>query len=347
MKNIMRIKLNEMEYKDKFPEIIERREKISIKIFEEIFERKEFTSDKLLLYEFNANQLKNLNKNFLLKISGNKLQLLSRVYNYKFYLEKNIIIKRCWKNYLLKKYNNLLGPAYIKRHLCTNEIDFFTLEKCNKIPYLRFISFKDEENFIYGFDIISIYNLFVNNKYDVTNPFTNKKLSNTLFNNIKRIIKLNKYLNIDINLEVKKENLSKKEKIRMKAIKICHEIDLLNNYTQINWILDLDNSLLIRYIAELHDIWIYRAKLDDNSRKLICPPHGNPFKIINFNYINELYQMQNDNLIEIVLEIIQEFVLKGREKENRILGTYYVLAALTLVSKSAALAMPWLFESIN
>ena len=57
--------------------------------------------------------------------------------------------------------------------------------------------------------------------------------------------------------------------------------------------------------------------------------------------------MQNDNLIEIVLEIIQEFVLKGREKENRILGTYYVLAALTLVSKSAALAMPWLFESIN
>ena len=39
------------------------------------------------------------------------------------------------------------------------EEDFYTLEKCSEISFNQFFSFKDNNNFVYGFDIVSIYNL--------------------------------------------------------------------------------------------------------------------------------------------------------------------------------------------
>ncbi len=54
---------------------------------------------------------------------------------------KIIIIQRAARNKLVNTYNNLHGPAYIKRHLCVNDTDFFTLEEINDIPNTQFLSY--------------------------------------------------------------------------------------------------------------------------------------------------------------------------------------------------------------
>lgn len=47
----------------------------------------------------------------------------------------------------------------------------------------------------------------------------------------------------------------------------------------------------------------------------------------------------------LVLRVIYRFVASGESHDDRTLGTYYVLGALTVASKNAAEAMPWLYQS--
>ena len=47
-----------------------------------------------------------------------------------------------------------------------------------------------------------------------------------------------------------------------------------------------------------------------------------------------------------VLSIMENLVRAGIDRDSKVLGSYYVLSALTLVSQPAAEALPWLFESV-
>ena len=46
-----------------------------------------------------------------------------------------------------------------------------------------------------------------------------------------------------------------------------------------------------------------------------------------------------------MLQIIEIFITRGETREDRALGVYYVLGALTMVSLNAANSLPWLYES--
>jgi hypothetical protein len=46
-----------------------------------------------------------------------------------------------------------------------------------------------------------------------------------------------------------------------------------------------------------------------------------------------------------ILEVLEKFVYSGIDNSSKILGVQYILCALTLVSESAALALPWYYES--
>ena len=115
--------------------------------------------DSIIKYNYNVNQLKIIAKNYKLKISGNKPQLVSRIFAY-LYLSSYIIkIQKIFRGMLVKKYKLLHGPASINRSLCTNTNDFITMEPINDISFHQFLSYKDIDGFIYGFDIISLHNL--------------------------------------------------------------------------------------------------------------------------------------------------------------------------------------------
>jgi hypothetical protein len=80
-------------------------------------------------------------------------------------------------------------------------------------------------------------------------------------------------------------------------------------------------------------------------KRAICPPLGNPFTRMPTYQI--LQTMENlDDVRKHILDVIDKFVNSGIDKDNKCLGAYYVLGALTLVNNDAATALPWLFQAL-
>lgn len=299
----------------------------------------------ILTINYNLQQLKQINKHYKLKLSGNKDDLKKQIYNYMYYSYNAIIIQKNYRKLLIKHYIESHGPGFIDRSKCSNDCDFCTLDELKDIPYSQFISFKDEENFIYGFDINSLYNLYIKNKTQVENPFNKKILEKHVFNRLIKFIKLSNILNIEVNINFSEiQNLSESKKQEMKALKLFQTMDSLGNYTNMNWFMILNKYEIVKFIRELHDIWNYRANLSQEVRREICPPYGNPFRNININIINSynLYTVK-----KLSLNIMDDLINKGINNDSRSLGAYYILSALTLVNSSAAEAMPWLYESVQ
>ena len=101
--------------------------------------------------------MKGLAKHYKQKSTGNKQELQNILYNY---LRLSYFIVKIQKNVrrmFVRKYIMLKGPAFLNRKLCNNPTDFFSLEEMNDIKYNQFISIKDIDGFIYGFDVISLY----------------------------------------------------------------------------------------------------------------------------------------------------------------------------------------------
>ena len=122
-------------------------------------------------------------------------------------------------------------------------------------------------------------------------------------------------------------------------------IDALGNYSNAEWFLSLNRNLLIKFVRELVDIWSYRAPLTIETKRAICPPNGNPFsRMPNYHILQTLENL--DDVRKIILVIMEKFVVTGIDKDNKCLGAYYILGALTLVNTDAALALPWLYQAV-
>ena len=298
-------------------------------------------------YNYNVSQLKSIAKNYKLKISGNKNELMSRIFTF-LYLSSYIIkIQKVFRGRIVKKYIDLHGPAATKRNLCTNSTDFVTMDNLEEIDFNQFISYKDEDGFIYGFDITSLFNLFSKNGSNNKNPYNRNKIPDIILKNIKTLLRLSKILKIKIVLDLEDEtpSISEEKVVELRALSLFQNIDSLGNYSNCNWFLSLNRNQIIRFVRELADIWSYRAQLSVETKRAICPPNGDPFRNLNMSLI---HISQNFNIVRrIVLEVLEKLVNSGVDKDSKSLGAYYVLGALTLVNQDAATSLPWLFQSLN
>ena len=298
-------------------------------------------------YNYNVSQLKIIAKNYKLKISGNKNELVSRVFTF-LYLSSYIIkIQKVFRGHIVKRYIRLHGPAATKRNLCTNSTDFVSMEPLEEIKFNQFLSYKDEDGFIYGFDITSLFNLFSKNGNINNNPYNRNKIPDTILKNIKTLLRLSKILKITIVLDLEDEtpSISEEKVVELRALSLFQNIDSLGNYSNCNWFLSLNRNQIIRFVRELADIWSYRAQLSVETKRAICPPNGDPFRNLNMSLI---HISQNFNIVrKVVLEVLEKLVNTGIDKDSKSLGAYYVLGSLTLVNQDAATALPWLFQSLN
>lgn len=289
--------------------------------------------------------LKFICKEFKLKKTGNKYELLQRIYNYLREWCSIIIIQKYTKKYLVSKYIKNLKAQIKYKNNCKNDTDFFTLEQLSEIPNYHFFAFEENNN-VWGFNIISIYNLFIKNlSKEILNPYTREKINSSVFNSMCSFIKLSNILGITINLKLNNEeefNISLKKQNENKSLELFQLINELGHYSHNTWFLTLSRHSLIRFVRDLIDIWDYRAELSDSIRCSICSPHGNPFHYnIRALCNNNFYELQKN-----VLLIISEFITKGVSSDFCNLGVSYVLCALTLVNPVAAEAMPWFYNSV-
>lgn len=300
-------------------------------------------------YNYNIRQLKNFAKKYKLKIGGNKTQLISRIYAYLYFSSYIIKIQKIFRGLLVKKYKILHGPAAIKRKLCTNANDFITMEPIEEISFHQFLSYNDVDGFIYGFDIISLHNLFLKSKdmVSIKNPYNRNIIPESVIKSIKSIVRLSRILKIHINLHYDDDiqNISNEKMFELRTLSLFQNIDSLGNYSNPDWFLSLNRNQIIKFIRELCDIWNYRAQLSQETKYKICPHSGDPFRNVSMPYI---YTEQNMfNVKKVVLEVLEKLVNSGIDKDSKCLGAYYVLGSLTIVNENAATSLPWLFQSFS
>ncbi len=282
-------------------------------------------------------KLKEMCKQYKLKVSGNKTQLIERI---KLHLKEETAatkIQHKFRNHLMHQYNYYKG--YHLKNKCINETDFYSLDEIRNISYEQFFAFEDVSGHVYGWDIASLWNLLIRTKpgEKLVNPYNCQPFPTNMWHSLDNLIRQSKALNIDI-----KFNIDMDETYVMtfeaKLLSTFQHINSLGNYADHNWLLKLNFMQLNHFLEELYEIWMYRAGININTRNLICFHHP----LIEYN----LNLTTFDTLREIALNTIINFVYKGQSDDYKQLGAIYVLMALTTVSTDAANSLPWLYESV-
>ena len=215
----------------------------------------------------------------------------------------------------------------------------------SQIPYTQFMSYKDVDDMIYGFDILSIYNLLKKGGKTTSNPCNRNPIPKGVRSSLKKILRIAPMFGdlVDTKIEKPDAHISLEKQLELRALSVFQDIDELGNYTDQSWFQTLGRHQLIRFIRELADIWTYRASLSNSVKREICPPVGNPFRSIDFH---SLPNLSNERLKRSSITLMETFVRGGINVESRGLGANYVLCALTLVSPEAASSLPWLYQSV-
>ena len=157
----------------------------------------------ILQYNYSVQQLKSIVSYYKLKINGNKTQLITRIYSF-LYLSNFITKAQKWiRGYLLRKYNKLHGPGFKNKMVCTNTTDFFTLDPLTDLPNKQFFSFEDADGFIYGFDLLSMYNLIYKCDGQIKNPYNRLPISSENIEKFRALLKFSHILKIPICIEIK------------------------------------------------------------------------------------------------------------------------------------------------
>jgi hypothetical protein len=293
--------------------------------------------------DYNLKQLKSFAKYYKQTIGGNKDELTLRLFSYLYYSHFVIKIQKMFRGLLMRTYNKLHGPASLNRKLCVNNCDFVTMEPINEINYYQFISYL-EKDIIYGFDIVSLYNMSKKTDKCLVNPYNRNEFPKSFLHNMKLIIKYCKIFYIPINLKVDDTKLvvSEDKELELRILSLFQIIDSLGNYTDPKWFNDLNISQLKTFIKELSDIWRFRAGLTIEVKKQIVYPTGDPFSRMNYDMLN--IETTITFLRKVILDVLVKFV-KGIDLGSKQLGAQLILCALTLVSTDAAIALPWFYES--
>ena len=317
---------------------VKEKEKLSIKNFETMFS-----------YKYNIVELKKICLQYKLPRGGNKEELMLRIYEYFKNSVYPLKIQRVFRGYLQRKLNILRGPALKKRSICNNDMDFYTMDDMVEIPTSQFYSYKDEDGFVYGFNILSIYNLLMKDSERPKNPYNRNDFSIKIKDDIRRIIKLSRMMKVPIEIEIKQETMDPRKRMEMKILELFQLMNSYGNYSNSEWFINLSRSEHIRFARELVDIWNYRAQLTLSKKIEICPPHGMPFLgtpyHINVATNINMNNLTNDTVMRFNVQIIENFIRTSIDADNKALGALYVLSALTLVSNEARNAMPWLYEA--
>lgn len=247
----------------------------------------------------------------------------------------------------IKKYSDKHGPAYYNINLSNNITEFYSFDDIKNIDKKFFLSLKDQDNFIYSFDIRSLKELFSKNIF--INPYNRFRFSQDIINSVNNwSIDKNDHNNItnqkynypsEYEISINKLN-SKKLIIKRRVTDLFQIMDNLDQYTNVKWFNDLNINQLKEYYRSLEDIWNYRANLNSQKKWEIIQD-SELFHIS----IHQIYKLKNITQIQIIiLDEIEKLITKGINRESKILGCLYVLASFAEISHDAHNDLAWLIN---
>ncbi len=233
--------------------------------------------------------------------------------------------------------------SILRKKKCTNDSDILTMDSIYEIPIKYFYIFDDKvSKKKYGYDI----RIFGNILYDpMNNPKFVAKCPYTLRPfEIAEIVRIEKYIEklkaSGVSLEIEKPKMTKEQEIQHKCVDIFTRIDLLDNYTNSVWFMNLDVKKLLDFYDTAKDIWSYRIQMPlENKKKIV--QDGIAFTMPR-SYLAKLpskLALQN-----IILREMDRFISEGINREEKKLGAMLMLTALVEVSNEAAQALPHLVQ---
>ena len=317
------------------------------KIADGVFNMPKYADYALLLCnDYRVAQLKDICKHYKQKKTGNKPDLIKKVFNFLYLSHKITPFQKTYRRHLINRYCKYSGNALLKRRICINDTDILSLEDISTISIYQFFSFTDKDNNTYGFDLKCLINWLNKSKGNPTNPYNRTILPSEVLNTINNKIRLSKVLKFSLILTI--ENTVSEQQERSydyRVLKVFQSIDDLGNYTNPEWFLSLSRFQKTRFIRELYEIWFHRLELTNEVRRNISP-RGNPFRRFALNIQVDIIAVSEEVLNKFILSVIEEFVYYGVTDDHRNLGASYILLALTLVNNDAAIALPWLYQSV-
>lgn len=303
------------------------------------------TRDTVFSKTYTLSDLKEICLHYGLKRSGTKPELVERIHKHLSSLPCAIALQRAYRAHLYRKYKTSGGPALMRRKLCVNDSDFFTMEPVAEIAAASFFSYQDVDNFVYGFDVVSLYHLIIKLYPETKNPYNRNEIPMEALAALYSRLHLSKIFNQKLELSINMDEIPPEKKRELNIIDLFQEINNLGNYSDAAWFNNLSTAGYLRFLREMSEIWDYRAELTREMKMAICPPNGNPFYGIPIATIRS-YVDDPSRLKMYCVRVIENLIRNSSTADRKCLGAYYVLAALTTVSMDARAALPWLYESI-
>lgn len=294
-----------------------------------------------------------------------------------------IIIQKTARRYLTKVVLDLIGPAKFNRKLCVNDSDFYTMEPLTNIPFDNFYSYKDKENFVYGFELSSLIQYIkVKEKSGEIRRMKNPYNRDSMKREIPKIYKLHHLIRV-INGTIPKRELPTRIQARPRSS--SHHNDLRSRTLSIGIDSNYNHALMLETIREMRsksneqrtrELFIVIDQLGNYSdynwflnldrgcylryyrilkdiwtyraqiptyTKIKICPLWDPFGMFSNVHIGEL---TTEQLMSRCLCVMEDMVYTGVEQQYRTIGSLHVLSVLTVINREARSNMPWLYESL-
>jgi hypothetical protein len=149
----------------------------------------DFIGNSVILKKYKVPELKSIAKHLRIHITGSKHVLIERIETHFNKVSKSIKIQKIFRGFILRKSFILRGEAFKEKSLCVNSTDFYTLEPLHEIDFELFFSYKDSQNFHYGFNITSLIKLMKNKSVQLLNPYNREIIPQNVISNIGSLYK--------------------------------------------------------------------------------------------------------------------------------------------------------------
>ena len=305
-----------------------------------------FTKEQLLNFIKSKNLLK-YTKYYKRKININTYSsdiLKKIVYNYFntlligiINIDKITLIQRKIRSYLIQKKIKLHGPALQNKMICNNTTDFYNLETLDNIEDKYFFSYRDIDNFIYGFHIESFIQL-INNSSQKINPYNRNNIPDYIQKNAKLI-----WNNLSLKnecTEITNVNKSNNIKIRTKSelLLVFQKLDLLGYQTDIDWVYNMSlNKLKILY-RNLYNYWFYKLGLTNIMRQEIYS--GN--NLFSDSQIRNVRREINKYMVMEVIIKTMDKLISTSNQTNKNTCAIMILMAIGEINHQCVETNPWL-----
>lgn len=244
----------------------------------------EYYKKEVLLEKMKVQELKKIAKQHKMLVSGRKAILIERIKT-RFREDKNAgLIQNIYKGYVVRKLLNGIDNDISKKTF-VNDTDFYTLEPLREISRELFFSYIDNDQFEYGFNIISLL-LMMKNSKKIQRFVLDLKLINVMIQNTNLVDIKNPYNRSNIERDV--------------VVKILKRIILIN----------------MIFPHHLYDILQHNVKNQQTESILRTYNYLSNTEILRNNYRERMNQLREKSVDERIENIFMEIDSLGNYTQS-------------------------------